>query len=73
MFFLTMVTSTGTVSPQPPLSAWDALRVWQANGTRGVRVICMDQHHNVLTQEQLRGLAAQTTAVGISQEGCKAA
>lgn len=63
MFFLTMVTSTGRVSPRPPLSAWAALRTWQAEEARWSRVVCMDQDHNVLTKEQLRELTAQTAAV----------
>jgi hypothetical protein len=63
MFFLTMVTSTGTVSSRSLLAAWLALRVWQVEETRWFRVICMDQHHNVLTKERLRELEAQTTVV----------
>ncbi len=63
MFFLTMITSTGRVSPRPPLSARVALRTWQAEEARWSRVVCMDQDHNVLTREQLRELAAQTAVV----------
>ncbi len=63
MFFLTMITSTGRVSPRPPLSAWVALRSWQVEEIRWFRVICMDQDHNVLTKEQLRELAAQTAVM----------
>ena len=63
MFFLTMVTSTGTVSSRPLLAAWAALRVWQVEEGRWFRVICMDQDHNVLTKEQLREHAAQPAVV----------
>ena len=63
MFFLTMVTSTGRVSPRPPLPAWVALRVWQAEEARWCRVICMDQDHNVLTKEQLCDIAVQMAVV----------
>ena len=63
MFFLTMVTSTGRVSPRPPLAAWAAFRMWQVEEARRLRVICMDQDHNVLTKEQLREIAAQTAVV----------
>ena len=73
MFFLTMATSTGTVSSRPPLSARDALRVWQAEEAQWFRVICMDRHHNVLTKEQLRELAVQTAVVGSRQDERKAA
>ncbi len=62
MFFLTMLTSTGAVSPRPALSAADALRTWQAEEARWFRVICLDQHHNVLTKGQLRERAAQVQA-----------
>ena len=59
MFYLTVATSSATVSSRPPLSAPDALRTWQAEEARGLRVICLDQDHNLVTKRQLRELAAQ--------------
>lgn len=66
MFYLTMATSTGVVSPQPPLSAPDALRTWEAEEPRWFRVICLDQDHNLVAKGELRTLVA--LAQGIAGE-----